>query len=266
MRGQVRLCALRSGSSGNAIFLGNRETRLLIDAGICARSVEQSLAEIDESASDLDALLVTHEHSDHIAGIGVMMRRYRLPLYVNSATWLAMQKTIGKVDPELVHLISPGEQLAIGDFAVTSFSTPHDAVDPVGYRVETDRGVFAVLTDLGHAETQLLQHVAGSLAVLIEANYDPMMLMAGKYPYFLKQRISGGQGHLSNEDCGRAMIQLIKWGTKHFQLAHLSKDNNYPELAMLTVEQMLAETGAKTGLDYTLSIARRYAVSQPCQF
>lgn len=266
MREQVRLCALRSGSSGNAIFVGNNQTRLLIDAGICARSVEQSLAEIGESAADLDALLVTHEHSDHIAGVGVMMRRYRLPLYVNEATWLAMQKTIGKVAPELVHLISPDEQLTIGQFAVNSFSTPHDAIDPVGYRIETDRGVFAVLTDLGQADLQLLSRVAGSRAVLIEANYDPMMLMAGKYPYALKQRISGGKGHLSNEDCGRAMIQLLKWGTKHFQLAHLSKDNNYPQLALLTVEQMLAETGAVNGQDYAINIARRFSVSQSYQF
>jgi len=241
----ITLCALRSGSSGNAVYVGNERTRLLIDAGVCARTLEQALGEIDVRADQLNAMLVTHEHSDHVAGVGVM------------------KPTIGRHDPSLVHVMDAGQHWQIGDLEIHSFPTPHDAADSVGYRIGGDSGSVSVLTDLGHVDESLLSAVYGSRAVLIEANYDPSMLMAGRYPYALKKRISGDHGHLSNEDCAGAIHQLVEHGTEHFQLGHLSRDNNYPELAMLTVQQILSASGIKADQDMTLQVARRFAVSQP---
>ncbi len=262
----VKTCALRSGSSGNAIFVGNQKTRLLIDAGVCCRTIEQSLREIGESAANLNGILVTHEHTDHIAGVGVLMRRYRIPLYVNQGTWLAMRSTIGPVDEDLVRPISAGQPTDIGDLAITSFATPHDAADSVGYRIETNAGAVAVFTDIGELQEGLLQAVFGCKAVYIEANYDQGMLMAGSYPAMLKRRISGRFGHLSNDDCALAVCRLLEHGTNRFVLSHISKDNNFPELAQLTVNSKLHETGARPGQDFCLGIAQRFVLSEPVCF
>lgn len=266
MNNQVQICALRSGSSGNAVYAGLDQTHLLIDAGVCGKAIEQSLADLDVDPRQLKALFVTHEHSDHISGVGVMMRRYKLPLYITEKTWAAMQHRAGKVDPQLIHFIQPDIPTTIGDFSVTAFSTPHDASDPVGYRVETARGSFSLITDLGHLSDDLIKQVSCSKAVMIEANYDEAMLMAGHYPYILKKRISSQVGHLSNDACAEAIITLLKQGTEYFQLAHLSKDNNYPDLALLTVTQALEHAGALIGRDVAVDVAKRYATSKPWFF
>jgi len=263
MAAKVRTCALRSGSSGNAIFIGSGNTRLLIDAGVCCRTIEQSLQEIGEDAARLDGILITHEHSDHIAGAGVLMRRYQIPLYVNAAAWRAMQTAVGPVDENLVHLIATDCPIDFGDLTATSFATPHDAVSPVGYRIETPNGAVAVFTDIGSVQDNLLAQVSGCRTIYIEANYDQTMLMAGSYPAPLKQRIAGECGHLSNDDCAAAVCRLLETGTSHFILSHISKDNNYPELALLTVSSRLQEIGARAGEDLLIGIARRFAVSDP---
>ena len=262
----VKTCALRSGSSGNSIFVGSQSTRLLIDAGICARSIEQSLQGIDEEAAGLDGILVTHEHSDHIAGVGVMMRRYKLPVFANLATWQAMRPSIGKIDERLVRVIETGQRNQIGDLVFSSFSTPHDAASPVGYRIELPGGDVSVITDIGSWQEPVLTSVAGSRIVYIEANYDHAMLMGGAYPALLKQRICSDYGHLSNEDCATAVCSLLESGTSQFVLSHLSKDNNYPELALLTVNSRLDIIGARRGRDLGIGVARRYANSEPLCF
>ncbi len=262
----TKSCALRSGSSGNAIFVGNGQTRLVIDAGVCCRTMEQALAEIGESADRLDGILITHEHTDHIAGVGVLMRRYRVPLYVNAATWQAMSRLIGPVDENLIRLIDCDQPLSIGDLGLTCFRTPHDAVASVGYRIDTPTGSVAVFTDIGSLQENLLETVAGCRTIYIEANYDHTMLMAGSYPAMLKKRIAGQYGHLSNEDCATAVCRLLAHGTSHFVLSHLSKDNNYPELAQLTVNSRLEMIGAKAGRDLSVAVARRFAVSEPVCF
>ena len=262
----IRVIPLRSGSSGNSVFISSRETRLLIDAGVNARTLEQSLASFGETAGHLDGLLITHEHSDHINGVGVLMRRHRVPLYVNEKTWLAMRTTVGPVDESLVHLIGTGSMTSIGDLSMTSFSVPHDAADPVGYRIDTSRGPVTVLTDIGRMNSDLLAHAAGSKVVLIEANYDHTLLMAGPYPMMLKQRICGEYGHLSNDDSATAVAALLDRGTSHFYLYHLSEQNNYPELALLTVKNHLQQIGARLGQDLFLDVARRFTVSEPIGF
>jgi phosphoribosyl 1,2-cyclic phosphodiesterase len=262
----IKACALRSGSSGNAIFVGSGKTRLLIDAGVCCRSIEQSLQVIDESASDLAGLLITHEHSDHIAGVGPLLRRYKIPLYVSQATWQAMRCLIGTISESQVCLIKTGQPTAIGDLLVTSFSTPHDAADSAGFRIEAGSGALAVLTDAGHLQETMLQAISGCEAIFIEANYDHAMLLAGTYPEMLKQRILSQHGHLSNDDCATAVSYLLEKGTSQFILSHISKDNNYPELALLTVGSKLYEAGARQGIDFQLGVASRYTVSEPICF
>jgi len=266
MAAQVRTCALRSGSSGNSILISDGHTRLLVDAGVCARTIEQSLLEIGESAAMIDGILVTHEHSDHISGIGVMMRRYKTPVYANQATWQAMRPSLGKIDDQLIRIVDTGRQTVIGDLALTSYSTPHDAVDSVGYRIETVQGAISVFTDVGSLQEHLLSAVAGSRIIYIEANYDHAMLMGGIYPAMLKHRIASQYGHLSNDDCATAVCRLLESGTSHFILSHISKDNNYPELALQTVQASLLAAGARPGRDLTVDIAQRYAISKPVCF
>lgn len=262
MAAQVKTCALRSGSSGNSILISDGSTRLLVDAGVCARTIEQSLSEIGESAASIDGILVTHEHSDHIAGVGVMMRRYKIPVYANKATWQAMRPALGKIDDNLIHIIETGRQTEVGNLALTAFSTPHDAVESVGYRIATTQGDISVFTDVGSLQDHLLEAVAGSRIVYIEANYDHAMLMGGIYPAMLKHRIAGQFGHLSNDDCAAAVCRLLDAGTSHFVLSHISKDNNYPELALQTVSNSLMAAGALPGRDLLVEIAHRYAVSK----
>ncbi len=263
---RVKTCALRSGSSGNSIFISSESTRLLIDAGVNAKTVELALNEIDETAARLDGIFITHEHTDHIAGVGVLMRRFKVPVYANAKTWQAMRRSVGKVDESLIRLLPPRGSARVGDLSINSFETPHDAVSSVGYKIESDYGIVSVFTDIGSLSKELLETVAGSEIVFIEANYDHAMLMAGAYPEHLKQRIVGSHGHLSNDDCALAVLDLLKKGTQKFILSHLSKDNNFPELAVLTVDSHLRSEGASPGEDFQLEIASRFAVSKPVCF
>lgn len=263
MKIRTRSCALRSGSSGNAIYIESGSTSLLVDAGVNARTVELALRDIETTPSALSGLLITHEHSDHVAGVGVLMRRYKLPLYVNAPTLKGMRRTLGAVDESLIHIITTEESFTVGELDVRSFHTSHDAAESVGYRIESLDGAVSVCTDLGWFEPHQLNALADSRLVYLESNYDPAMLAAGAYPYVLKRRILGQQGHLSNDDCGLAMIELLKSGTDQFVLSHLSKDNNYPELAWLTVRNCLNTVGAKIDRDLRIGIAGRYETSSP---
>lgn len=243
-------------------MIAGQSTRLLIDAGVTCRTVERALQEVDQDPGQIDALLVTHEHSDHISGIGVLMRRYRLPLYINQKTWLAMRAAVAPIDEDLVHIIEHGQSLTIGDFNIVSFSTPHDASDPVGYRIRTEGGDVTLMTDIGAMSDSLLQQAVGSQIVLIESNYDPVMLQSGRYPSFLKERVASSVGHLSNDDCAHAIAQLLQQGTNRFILSHLSAENNYPELALLTVGRHLNAIRAEPGKDASVTVARRFSVSE----
>lgn len=262
----VKTCALRSGSSGNSIFVRAGATRLLVDAGVTAKTIDLALHEIGENANALDGILVTHEHSDHIAGIGVMMRRHKVPVYANEATWQAMWAGLGKVDESLVRILKTGHESVIGDLSLKSFTTPHDAAASVGYRIETPRGAVSVFTDVGSLQEHLLEAVSGSKIIYIEANYDHAMLMGGIYPAMLKQRIASHHGHLSNDDCADAVCRLLEAGTSQFVLSHISKDNNFPELALQTVNARLLAAGARPGHDLIVSAAHRYAVSETVCF
>ncbi len=262
----VKVCALRSGSSGNAIFVRSGDTRLLIDAGVSLRDIELALQEIDEQPSQLTGILVTHEHTDHSRSVGALMRRYRVPLYTNAGTFDAMRNQMGRFQNNLVHLFASGQPFEVGDLKVSGYRTSHDAAESVAFKVETARGSVAVCTDLGWPDPTLLDQLSGSRLIFVEANYDPTMLAAGPYPQMLKHRIASDFGHLSNLDSARAILHFLGQGTEQFILSHLSKENNYPELAMLTVREHLHSHDALLDRDLQVAIAKRFKVSSPVEW
>lgn len=262
----TRVCALRSGSSGNSIFLESGKTSVLVDAGINGRTVEKALSDLCFDPKAINGILITHEHRDHIAGVGVLSRRYKIPIYVNLQTYMAMHDQIGKIDPELINIIEPDKNCEIGDISFRCFATSHDCDNPVGYRISTSAGDVAICTDTGRVSEEMLIAASGSRVIFIEANYDEDMLLTGPYPYFLKKRISGEKGHLSNDDSARAIISLAETGSEQFVLSHLSQDNNMPYLALQTIRNLMSEYNNSLLDTVGLSVAKRYMTSVPIIF
>jgi len=254
----MTFCPLYSGSSGNALFVQAGQTRLLIDAGKPGKTVSEALHLIGVLPETLDAILITHEHSDHIAGAGVLCRKYHIPVYATEDTWLAMDKKVGAVPPNLRRTFDKKQDFYLGQIGVVPFAIPHDAADPVGYRLYAGGVSISTATDLGYFPRRILDAVAGSSMVLLESNHDPDMLRANPhYSSFLKQRILSNHGHLSNEACASALIQLVETGVHHVILGHLSGENNRPELALRTSEDRAEEAGIRLGVDLSLDIAWR---------
>lgn len=249
------LCSLQSGSSGNAVFVSNNSTRLLIDAGLSGKSAEQSLFSVGEDAAKLSAILVTHEHIDHIRAVGVLSRRYNLPVYATKGTWDGMSAC--KINENNRHVIQAGVPLCIKDIEIKPFNISHDALEPVGYTFISGDKKVAVATDMGVMTDDVLSSLIGCESVLLEANHDLKMLMNGSYPYYLKMRIKGEKGHLSNEDCANACISLAKSGVKKILLGHLSHENNLPRLAKDAVVSALRDIGALK--DIRVNTAARFA-------
>ena len=249
------ILSLRSGSRGNASLVSGGNTKLLVDCGVSGKSVTSALADVDIYPEDISAIAVTHEHIDHIAGIGVMMRRYHIPVWANAATWTAMESQVGKIDKSLVNIFDNDSSFEIGEIGVKPFSIPHDAADPVGYSFMCGDEKVAVATDIGELKKDLFEAIRGSKTVLLESNHDVNMLEIGKYPPQLKRRIRGKLGHLSNDDAGRAAEFLVRLGTERIILGHLSEENNYPELARQTVICVLNDAGIKCGRDVLLGVA-----------
>jgi len=262
----MRFCPLYSGSSGNSIFVEAGGTRLLIDAGLNGRTVSDALVSIGEDARAIDGILVTHEHSDHISGVGVLARRYKIPVYANEATWRAMAGSIGEIPLTCVRVFETGRDFFIGETNILPFPTPHDASESVGFTIEKSkrgRGLqrLAVMTDIGHVNGRMLDAADRCDYVLIESNHDVDMLIAGPYPYPLKRRILGDNGHLSNENAGKALISLYNRGLRAAVLGHLSRDNNTEFLALETVRSVLRESDIPDA-EFDLSIAHRQKIGQ----
>ncbi len=251
----MEIFSLRSGSRGNAALLYSDKTKILVDCGISGKAATEALAEVDVTPEELDGIVVTHEHTDHISGIGVMMRRYKLPVWATDRTWTAMAKSIGKFDDGLVRTFETGESFEIGNIGVSPFSIPHDAADPVGYSFECGGEKISVATDIGELKKDMFAAVKGSKTVLLEANHDLNMLEIGTYPMQLKRRIRGSLGHLSNDDAGKAAELLVRLGTENILLGHLSRENNYPMLALRTVICALQDAGIKQGCDVMVDVA-----------
>ncbi len=256
-------CPLYSGSSGNALYCQYGQTRLLIDAGKSGKTIEDALASIGADIRTLSGVLITHEHSDHILGAGVMARKYHLPIYATRETWWAMKDKIGKIPPDTVREIEAGKDFWLGDIGVSPFSIPHDAADPVGFRLYGGKVSVSIATDLGFFSEEVYSHVAGSTLVLLESNHDPDMLRANpKYSAALKARILGDHGHLSNESCAAALLRLIYAGTTDVILGHLSGENNTPLLARRVSSNALTREGIRPDDDVRLQVALRDEVGQ----
>ncbi|MEA3466534.1 MAG: MBL fold metallo-hydrolase [Thermodesulfobacteriota bacterium] len=233
----MRICQLASGSKGNSIYIESEKTRILIDAGLSALQISKRLAAIGVEAQTLDAVFVTHEHSDHSRGIGPLSRRYALPIYLHQATHAKVAK-LGAIQERFFDI---GQTIAIRDIEVNSFPITHDAVAPVGFTVETKRGKVGIATDLGIA-TRLVQDRLRQCQVLIlETNHDEELLRKGPYPWELKQRIRSHHGHLSNGDGADLLAQVLWDGLQAVFLAHLSETNNTPQLAQRSVAAVLSQ-------------------------
>jgi len=259
----MKLCSIASGSSGNCIYVGSDNTNLLVDAGISAKRIENGLSGIDIMPDTIQGILITHEHSDHVSGLGILARRYHIPIYATYETARAIRqiKSLGEIAEELFHYIKPDETFYINDISVEPFATSHDAANPVCYTMQSEGHKVGIATDLGKYDDYIVSKLEDSELLLVEANHDVNMLMVGRYPYYLKQRILGDMGHLSNETSADLIRKLINQKAQYILLAHLSKENNYEELAYETVCSELTIHGCSfSGLD--LSVAHREQPSQ----
>lgn len=256
----MNFCSIASGSSGNCIYVGSDRAGVLIDVGISGKRVEAGLNSIDRTTREMDGILITHEHSDHIKGLGVLARKYHLPIYATGGTIRAIQKcsSVGKIEESLFCEIRPDEPFLIKDLEIAPFATSHDAAEPVAYRVNQGDKSVGVVTDLGVYSDYTIEHLRELDGILLESNHDVNMLQVGSYPYHLKQRILGKRGHLSNENAGRLLCEILHDKMKSILLGHLSRENNFEELAYETVcsEVTLGENPYKAS-DFPISVAKR---------
>ena len=260
----MRVVTLASGSSGNCIYVGTDDCHLIVDAGISGKRIENGLNAIGLKTSEMDGILVTHEHSDHIGGLGVVTRKYGLPVYATKETIDAILHTpsIGTVDESLFHPIEPDMEFSIKDIMVQPFSISHDAANPVAYVMESDHKKAAIATDMGKYDDYIVDKLQGLDVLLLEANHDSRMLQAGSYPYPLKRRILGERGHLSNEASGQLLGKVLHDNMKKVILGHLSKENNYAELAYETVRlEVTLGDNPYDGSDFPIVVAKRNEVT-----
>ena len=260
----LELCSIASGSSGNCICVGNENTHVLIDAGISGKRIECGLNEVDLTSRDMQGILITHEHIDHIGGLGVLARKYNIPIYATAGTMEAIlqTKSIGKIEESLFQVIRPGETFQIGDLSINPLHISHDAADPVAYRITNDDRSVAVITDLGTYDQSLIDELQQLDALLLEANHDVKMLQMGIYPYPLKQRILGDRGHLSNERSGQLLCEILHDNLKSIMLGHLSKENNYEKLAYEAVRmEITMGDNPYRAEDFHIRVAKRDIVS-----
>ena len=257
----MKLCSIASGSSGNCVYVGSDTTHLLMDVGISGKRTEAGLAELGLTMKDIDAICITHEHADHISGLGVLARKYGVPIYATRGTVEAIRKTssLGQIDESLFRVIVPDERCIIKDIALYPVRTSHDAADPVAYRIDHD----GLITDLGCYNDYTVECLRNLDLLYLEANHDVHMLQVGPYPYYLKQRILGERGHLSNESAGKLLSRLLHDNMQAIVLGHLSKENNLPELAYesVRVEVTMSDT-EYSGNDFPLYVAKRDVVSE----
>lgn len=234
-----RCCSLYSGSSGNCFFVQSDETKLLIDAGVSCKKIETSLTSFNINLNEVDAILVTHEHIDHTKSLGVLSKKYNIPIYANEKTWNSLPKIKDQINSNNLRLFNTNEYFNINDLKIFPFPTPHDAAEPCGFNIYKDNKKISVATDLGHINTNIINNLKKSSLIMLEANYDSNVLKYSSYPYLLKKRIASPNGHLENCITGQTIASLIDSGLKDVLLIHLSKENNFPELAYQTVLEEL---------------------------
>jgi len=255
----MRFTPLCSGSSGNASYLDASSVRLLIDAGGTGKRIASLLIDAGADPKELDGILLTHEHIDHVMGVGVLSRRYKLPVYASAACFAALPPSVGPIAPELMRVFEPDRPFTLKGLTVHPFPIPHDSQSAVGYRFSDSSGCVVSMTDIGCMSDGIYERIAGADVLLIEANHDVDMLKAGSYPYPLKRRILSECGHLSNEACADTIVRLAREGMREFILGHLSRENNTPDLAAVTVRAALLDAGF--GREVRVTVAKRDSVT-----
>ena len=253
----IKFCSLSSGSSGNCQYIETDRTKILIDGGFSGKKIEGLLSSIGTSAIDIDYILVTHEHIDHVKGVGVLSRRYDIPILANNNTWLNMSKTIGEIKDRNIKIIESNKDFELEDLGVCPFKIFHDAAEPVGYCIYYKNIKISIITDTGWVNNNIKSKIKGSTLYLMESNHDVKMLKEGSYPWYLKKRILGVNGHLSNEDAGKVLSEVLLGKGEVVLLGHLSKDNNSPSLAQETVRECIESHGINVHRDIALDLTYR---------
>ena len=253
----LKFCSLYSGSSGNSLYVESNKTKLLVDCGESGKKIIEALSDIDVDIKDIDAILVTHEHIDHVKSLGTLSKKYDIPIYANIETINAMPEQIKKIKTGNVNTFDISKDFYIKDLQVHPFSIPHDAANPCAFNIFKNDKKISIATDIGHITPEIISNLEKSSFLLLEANYDPNILKCSPYPYHLKERISGPLGHLPNDVAGKTISHLINSGLKNVVLGHLSKENNFPELAYKTVmEEIIYNKYPEKAIQ--LSVATRY--------
>ena len=261
----LRFISFGSGSSGNSYYLYTETDSILIDVGVGIRALKKHFHNYGLRFEDVHHIFITHDHADHVKSVGSLSTDYHLPVYATRKIHVGIERNYcvrKKIAPNHVHVIEKGVPLNVGEFKVTPFGVPHDSTDNVGYFVECEGVTFCLITDVGHITEEMHDFIGRSNYLVIEANHSEEMLLQGHYPQYLKERILGPNGHLSNVACGQALADYASPGLRHVWLCHLSEENNHPELARKTVEQILRSKGIVVGKDFELEVLRRKTPSE----
>lgn len=256
----LRFISFGSGSSGNCYLLVTDGDALMVDAGVGIRTLKKYCRDFGVSLADVHQLLITHDHADHIKSVGSISHELHLPVYATESVHHGIDRNYcvsRKVDAASRHYVRPSESFEVGAFKVTPFHVPHDSSDNVGYSIEVEGVRFCIITDAGEVTAEMAQQIRLATHLVIEANHDREMLMAGPYPQHLKMRISSTTGHLSNNDCAEALAANMTERLQQVWLCHLSEENNHPELARKTVEAVLRSYGIIAGKDFQLEVLKR---------
>ena len=261
----MRFCSIASGSSGNCLYLGSGETHVLIDVGISGKKIEQGLLSLGVQVSELAGIFITHEHTDHIRGVAAITKKHQIPVYGTAETLNAIQKSsaTGKVQESLFRYLEPDSAFHIGSLFVESFAISHDAGNPISYTFSAEGKKIGMATDLGTYDAVVVSKLNDVNLLYLEANHDENMLLAGAYPYSLKQRILGKKGHLSNELSAKLVCELLSDNLRYVILGHLSKENNYAELAYETVRSELLKHWKGSEELPVVQVAARDIPSEP---
>ena len=264
----MRFGSIASGSSGNSLYLGCDDADFLIDAGISCKRMVEGITGFGKYPQDMDAVFITHEHSDHINGLPVFMKKYHIPLYATEKTLDEILKMPGSdsIDTADLYVIEPDRPFTLKGVTVYPYRISHDAADPVGYTFSAGRVKAGIATDIGVYDDYTIDSLKDSDLLYVEANHDLSMLQVGPYPYPLKRRIAGDRGHLSNENCAKLIAELMSDKLRHVILGHLSRENNFPDLALKTVQCDIAMMKELKDLPFTLDVAPRNGMSALYEF
>ena len=253
----LKFCSLYSGSSGNSLFIESNESKILIDCGVSCKKLSEALISLNTSIEDIDAIFITHEHSDHIKGLKIISDKYNIPIYANKDTLLEIKKTFkGAINENIFNEFKNNNDFNFKDLNIHPFDIPHDAVNPCGFSIDNGKKKLSIATDCGHVNDVIMNNLENSSFILLESNYDPSILQVSKYPYRLKERIKGPLGHLSNSTAAQTISYLVGKDLKEVMLGHLSKENNFPELAYQTVTDTLIDNNIDTS-KIKISVASR---------